>query len=164
MWPITRLLALITRVFVIIITLLLCIVTLHVAASADGGPGTDWLTVSVSAAADPDLASRYSRAEVTEVTRIYKEDNTNTATARPLAHTAATLFLPHWHRVNRVFSSFNASLLRASKPRPVRANHHLLCDIYVVSDKKSPYLTSTFRSQRNNFYCLYFRFPVTLLS
>ena len=90
MWALTRLLAIITRVFVIIITLLLCIVTLHVAASADGGPGTDWLTVSVSAAADPDLASRYSRAEVTEVTRIYKEDNTNTATARPLAHTAAT--------------------------------------------------------------------------
>ena len=87
------------------ITRLLCIVTLHVAASADGGPGTDWLTVSVSAAADPDLASRYSRAEVTEVTRIYEEDNTNTATARPLAHTAATLFLPYWHRVKLLHSS-----------------------------------------------------------
>ena len=47
--------------------------------------------VSVSAAADPDLASRYSRAEVTEVTRIYEEDNTNTATATARPHSCCTL-------------------------------------------------------------------------
>ena len=46
--------------------------------------------VSVSAAADPDLASRYSRAEVTEVTRIYEEDNTNTATATARPHSCCT--------------------------------------------------------------------------
>ena len=57
----------------------------------DQGP-TDSLgvPVSVSAAADPDLASRYSRAEVTEVTRIYEEDNTNTATATARPHSCCT--------------------------------------------------------------------------
>ena len=98
--------------------------------------------VSVSAAADPDLASRYSRAEVTEVTRIYEEDNTNTATATARPHSCCTDTVS----TLCVFSSFNTSLLRVSKPRPVRVNHHLLSDIYVVSDKKSPYLTSTYRS------------------
>ena len=73
------------------ITRLLCIVTLHVARTRDRLTDSLGVPVSVSAAADPDLASRYSRAEVTEVTRIYEEDNTNTATATARPHSCYTL-------------------------------------------------------------------------
>ena len=88
-WTFIRLFVIITRLLAMI-TRLLCIVTLHVARTRDRLTDSLGVPVSVSAAADPDLASRYSRAEVTEVTRIYEEDNTNTATATARPHSCCT--------------------------------------------------------------------------